>query len=185
MVARQGWGKPEERIAVYIDLENIAFPFVERCAPEETVGAIAAVFRALADRGTVVARVAVANRRLCREMSFALSHLGIRTYQHHSGANGADASLKSLILSELPMSVTNVIIMSGDHFFVPILRILRAMGKRVEVVAVAGGLSRALVRAADAYILIVPGTRNAAGLPLLLSPSSAKMGRREDPSWSR
>ena len=80
----------------------------------------------------------------------------MRLHQHHGGEDGADVELTTRILAELPSSVDTVVIFSGDHYFVPTAMALQGMGKRVEVVAVAGVISRDLSRAADSVTLIVP-----------------------------
>ena len=140
-----------ERIALYMDLENLLYEYRQAQDWDGAIVAVASLVHGLATRGTLVARVASADAGLVRRLAFALGRLGVRSHAHMSGQDGADLALLEALEYDVPRSCGTVVIASGDHIFAPAAKRLREQGKRVEVVACAGTISAALYASADSF----------------------------------
>jgi hypothetical protein len=143
--------RADERIALYVDLENILYQPRQARDLDAGVVSFAALVHGLTARGTLVARIAFGNQALVREVALPLSNLGMRCHVHEGGENGADIALLEALDLGLPASCGTVVLASGDHIFASAARRLRAEGKRVEVVARPGAISFELYLAADAF----------------------------------
>jgi hypothetical protein len=140
-----------ERIALYLDLENLLHEHRQAQDWDGAMVAVASLVHGLTARGTLVARVAFADARLIRRLAFDLCRLGIRSHAHEGGENAADLALLEALQYDVPTSCKTVVIASGDHIFAPAARRLREEGKRVEVVACVGTISAALYASADSF----------------------------------
>lgn len=145
-----------ERIAVFLDLENLLFPFQEVGAVEAGIAALTATLRGFSARGHLVYGVAVCNRSLAKRWALALAPFGIRTYVHQGGADAADHALLQRISADLPPSCGTIVIGSGDGIFVDAAMGLRAQGRRVEAIGVPGTASSALRFVAEVFHRLVP-----------------------------
>ena len=81
-----------ERIALYMDLENLLYEYRQAQDWDGAIVAVASLVHGLATRGTLVARVAFADTGLVRRLTFALGRLGVRSHAHMGGQDGADTS---------------------------------------------------------------------------------------------
>lgn len=133
-----------ERIAVFLDLENLLHPFQEVGEMEAGERVLTETLNGLGARGTIVYGVAVCNKSLARRMALLLQPFGIRTFVHQGGEDAADFALLRRISDDVPPSCETVVIGSGDGIFVRAAQDLRGMGKRVEAIGVPGTISSAL-----------------------------------------
>lgn len=143
-------GKP--RAAIFFDLENLIYR--ERLA-QDWVSAVALIeqaLRQLEERALPVVRVAICDPGLARQLAIPLADLGIRTFTHRDGVDGADRILLERVAHDVPPGCGLIVIASGDHIFAPAARALRLAGKRVEVISRPGLISAELYRAANTYI---------------------------------
>lgn len=157
-IRRRPLGAPRarqaDRVAVFFDLENLAG------TPDgDDAGLVAQVEEILEDlstRGDVVSAIGYANKHLAPRIAPELGQLGVRTFVHRGGPDAADLELITRMRTEVPPSVHQVVIVSGDHIFATTAQELRARGKHVEVQARYGSLSADLYRAADACRVLAP-----------------------------
>lgn len=147
-----------QRIAVFLDLENLLHPFVERGALEEGLRRLGRLLESLAERGIVVMCVAVCNFRLARLVATELIGTGvpIRTFTHQGGEDAADHALIDRIHRDLPPSCGTVVIGSGDGIFAEIATELARSGHRVETIGVPGQTAAALKLVAKVFHRLVP-----------------------------
>ena len=146
-----------ERIAVFLDLENLLFPFQEAGAVDAGIAALTATLQGFSGRGNLVYGVAVCNKTLAKRWALVLAPFGIRTYVHQGGTDAADHGLLQRISADLPPSCGTIVIGSGDGIFVDAAVALRAEGRRVEAIGVPGTASSALRFVAEAFHRLVPG----------------------------
>ena len=151
-VCRRGPFARGERIALYLDLENLLYG--EGIHRLEVFTALVGLLRGFGARGIVVAAIACCDCTLARELAFAFEPAGVRIFTHDGGPDAADNALIERIRHELPASVRTVVIGSGDHIFAAVADELRARGLRVEVIARQGSLSAELyTQADDAHVI--------------------------------
>jgi hypothetical protein len=142
------------RVAVFFDLENLAgTPDADDAG---LVRQVEQILEDLSTRGDVVSAIGYANRHLAPRIAPDLGQLGVRTFVHRGGPDAADLELITRMRAEVPESVHQVVIVSGDHIFATTAQELRARGKHVEVQAQFGKLSADLYRAADACRVLAP-----------------------------
>ncbi len=147
MVARpSGLQVPAPRYAAYLDLENLLHEHRVIGQLEVGLARLERIIERLDGRGVSVARVAVVNASLQRELAFAASRLGIRVHSHRGGRDAADRELLELIRYERPRTCDVVVIGSGDGIFAAEAIRLRRHGIRVEVVAQRGHIAGDLYR---------------------------------------
>lgn len=129
-----------ERIAVFLDLENLAST---DAGEDPGLGARRArlILGDARARGTVVMAVAYCNRRLAPRVAWLLGPMGVRVFVHGGGPDAADLELIERIATDVPPTVDRVVIASGDHIFADPARALRERGVQVEVHAAYGALS--------------------------------------------
>lgn len=145
-----------ERIAVFLDLENLLFPFQELGAVDAGVAALTSTLEGFSCRGRLVYGVAVCNKSLAKKWALVLAPFGIRTYVHQGGVDAADHALLQRISADLPPSCGTIVIGSGDGIFVDAAVALRAQGRRVEAIGVPGTASSALRFVAEAFHRLIP-----------------------------
>ena len=159
----------EERIALFLDFENLALGARDR---SQTLD-LSVIMDALSERGRVVVRRAYADWNLFSEHRQGLVGERIEMIEipQRTGMvrkNAADIKLAVDAL-ELALSrdfLTTFVVGSGDSDFTPLVLKLRELNKRVIGVGVEGSTSELLPGACDEFLfyerLLGPGTAKAA-----------------------
>jgi uncharacterized protein (TIGR00288 family) len=160
----------EERIALFLDFENLALGARDRAQKLD----MSVIMDALSERGRVVVRRAYADWNLFAEYraSLAAERIEMIEIPQRMGItrkNAADIKL-SVDAMELAFSrdfITTFVIASGDSDFTPLVLKLRELNKRVIGVGVEGSTSELLPGACDEFLfyerLVGPGTAREAG----------------------
>jgi uncharacterized LabA/DUF88 family protein len=159
----------EERIALFVDFENLALGARDRGEKLD----MAVVMDALTERGRVVARRAYADWNLFSEYRQGLLGQRIEMIEIPQRAgtvrkNAADIKLAvdALELAFQRDFVTTFVVGSGDSDFTPLVLKLRELNKRVIGVGVEGSTSELLPGACDEFLfyqrLLGPGTARSA-----------------------
>lgn len=145
----------EERIAIFIDFENLALGAKDRGSKLD----IAVIMDALTERGRVVVRRAYADWNLFAEYRQALAEQRIEMIEipqsrGNQRKNAADIKLTvdALELAFQRDFVTTFVIASGDSDFTPLVLKLRELNKRVIGVGVEGSTSSLLPGACDEFL---------------------------------
>jgi uncharacterized protein (TIGR00288 family) len=155
----------EERIALFIDFENLALGARDR-GEKLDVGVIMNV---LSERGRVVVRRAYADWNLFTEyreglvgQRIELIEVPQRTGMVRKNAADIKLAVDALELAFERAFVTTFVIASGDSDFTPLVLKLRELDKRVIGVGVEGSTSDLLPGACDEFLfyerLLGPGT---------------------------
>jgi len=149
---------PEQRIGVFIDVQNMYYSAKN-------------LFNKKVNFGNIVAE-AVAGRKLIRSIAYvvrtetqdeqpffeALYNLGIETREKdlqifNSGMKKADWDVGLTVDAiRLSSSLDAIAIVSGDGDYVPLIEYLRSMGKQVEVLAFGETTSSRLIESVDDFI---------------------------------
>jgi uncharacterized protein (TIGR00288 family) len=159
----------EERIALYLDFENLALGARDR---GETLD-MSVIMDALSERGRVVTRRAYADWNLFAEHRQGLVSQRIemieipqRTGMVRKNAADIKLAVDALELALEREYITTFVIGSGDSDFTPLVLKLRELNKRVIGVGVEGSTSDLLPGACDEFLfyerLAGPGTVKAA-----------------------
>ena len=159
----------EERIALFVDFENLALGARDR---RENLD-MAIVMDALSERGRVVARRAYADWNLFSEHRQSLLSQRIEMIEvpQRTGTVRKNAADIKLAVDALELAfqrdfITTFVIASGDSDFTPLVLKLRELNKRVIGVGVEGSTSQLLPGACDEFLfyerLLGPGTARAA-----------------------
>lgn len=159
----------EERIALFIDFENLALGARDR---GETLD-MSVVMDALSERGRVVVRRAYADWNLFTDHRQGLVGQRIEMIEvpQRSGIVRKNAADIKLAVDALELAfereyITTFVIGSGDSDFTPLALKLRELNKRVIGVGVEGSTSELLPGACDEFLfyerLVGPGTAKAA-----------------------
>ena len=159
----------EERIALYLDFENLALGARDRGETLE----MAVIMDALSERGRVVTRRAYADWNLFAEHRQGLVSQRIemieipqRTGMVRKNAADIKLAVDALELALEREYITTFVIGSGDSDFTPLVLKLRELNKRVIGVGVEGSTSELLPGACDEFLfyerLAGPGTVKAA-----------------------
>ncbi len=155
----------EERIALFIDFENLALGARDRGEKLD----MSVIMDALSERGRVVVRRAYADWNLFSEyrQELAAQRIEMIEIPQRTGMvrkNAADIKL-SVDAMELAFSrdfITTFVIGSGDSDFTPLVLKLRELNKRVIGVGVEGSTSELLPGACDEFLfyekLLGPGS---------------------------
>ncbi|HEU4488082.1 MAG TPA: NYN domain-containing protein [Actinomycetota bacterium] len=145
----------EERIALFVDFENLALGARDRGEKLD----MAVVMDALTERGRVVARRAYADWNLFSEYRQGLLGQRIEMIEIPQRAgtvrkNAADIKLAvdALELAFQRDFVTTFVVGSGDSDFTPLVLKLRELNKRVIGVGVEGSTSELLPGACDEFL---------------------------------
>jgi uncharacterized protein (TIGR00288 family) len=155
----------EERIALFIDFENIAIGAQDRGAALD----LGVIMDALSERGRVVVRRAYADWNLFSEHRPGLVNQRIdlieipqRTGMVRKNAADIKLAVDALELAFERAFVTTFVIASGDSDFTPLVLKLRELNKKVIGVGIEGSTSELLPGACDEFLfygrLLGPGS---------------------------
>ncbi|MDQ4058144.1 MAG: NYN domain-containing protein [Actinomycetota bacterium] len=159
----------EERIALFLDFENLALGARDRGEKLD----MAVVMDALSERGRVISRLAYADWNLFADHRQGLVSQRIemieipqRTGMVRKNAADIKLAVDALELALERAYITTFVIASGDSDFTPLVLKLRELNKRVIGVGVEGSTSELLPGACDEFLfyerLLGPGTVKAA-----------------------
>jgi uncharacterized LabA/DUF88 family protein len=145
----------EDRIALFLDFENLALGARDRGEPLD----VAVIMDALSERGRIIIRRAYADWNLFSEhrQQLALGRIEMIEIPQRTGIvrkNAADIKLAvdSLELAFERAFITTFVIGSGDSDFTPLVLKLRELNKRVIGVGVEGSTSELLPGACDEFL---------------------------------
>ena len=145
----------EERIALFVDFENLALGARDRGQKLDMSG----IMNALSERGRVVVRRAYADWNLFAEhrqglVSQRIEMLEIPQRTGMVRKNAADIKLAvdAVELAHQRDFVTTFVVASGDSDFTPLVLKLRELNKKVIGVGVEGSTSELLPGACDEFI---------------------------------
>lgn len=150
---------PEQRVGVFIDVQNLYYSAKNVHGKKVNFGAI--VKEAVAGRKLIRAIAYVVRTETKEEQPFfeALYNLGIETREKDlqifsTGSKKADWDVGLTVDAiRLSHSLDAVVLVSGDGDYVPLVEYLqKSSGKQVEVVAFGQTVSAKLVDAADDFI---------------------------------
>ncbi len=147
----------EERIALFIDYENLAI------GAREALGGMEFDFEpignALAERGRVVSRKAYADWSMFAEARQKLtrSHVELIEMPQRMGASRKNAADIKMVVDAIEVAferdyVTTFVICTGDSDFTPLVHKLRELNKRVIGVGVKASTSKLLPPACDEFL---------------------------------
>ena len=171
-------GMEEERIALFIDFENLAI------GAREALGGMEFDFdpiaNALAERGRVVARRAYADWSMFSDARQKLtrSHVELIEIPQRMGASRKNAADIKMAVDAIEVAyerdyVTTFVICTGDSDFTPLVHKLRELNKRVIGVGVKASTSALLPPACDEFLFY----ENLEGV----EPLRAAVGARPEP----
>ena len=147
----------EERIALFIDFENLAI------GAREALGGMEFDFEpignALAERGRVVSRKAYADWSMFSDarQNLTRSHVELIEIPQRMGASRKNAADIKMAVDAIEVAferdyVTTFVICTGDSDFTPLVHKLRELNKRVIGVGVKGSTSKLLPPACDEFL---------------------------------
>lgn len=160
-----GWGGPiayawpmeEERIALFLDFENLAIGVRE--ASSGVQFDFEPIANALAERGRVVSRRAYADWSMFSDARDALTrgHVELIEIPQRRGATRKNAADIKMAVDAIEVAfernyVTTFVICTGDSDFTPLVHKLRELNKRVIGVGVKGSTSSLLPPACDEFL---------------------------------
>lgn len=148
---------PEDRIALFLDFENLAI------GAREDLGGLKFDLRpvadALAERGRVVVRRAYADWNLFEEFRGMLTEHHVEMIEmpqriHGPRKNAADIKMAvdALELSFERDYITTFVIATGDSDFTPLVQKLRELNKRVVGIGLRDSTSKLLPAACDEFL---------------------------------
>ena len=147
----------EERIALFLDYENLAIGARDRL--EGMRFDLRPVLDALAERGRVIARKAYADWSYWDEdrRSLTRSHVELIEIPQRMGASRKNSADIKLCVDALEMAferdyVTTFVICTGDSDFTPLVHKLRELNKRVIGVGIKESTSKLLPPACDEFL---------------------------------
>ncbi len=155
----------EERIALFIDFENLALGARDRGGTLD----MTVIMDALSERGRVVVRRAYADwnlfsdhRQNLTDQRIELIEIPQRQGQQRKNAADIKLAVDAMELAYSREFITTFVIASGDSDFTPLVLKLREMNKRVIGVGVEGSTSNLLPGACDEFLfyerLVGPGS---------------------------
>ena len=147
----------EERIALFIDFENLAI------GAREALGGMNFEFEpignALAERGRVISRKAYADWSMFSDarQSMTRSHIELIEIPQRMGATRKNAADIKMAVDAIELAferdyVTTFVICTGDSDFTPLVHKLRELNKKVIGVGVKGSTSNLLPPACDEFL---------------------------------
>lgn len=159
----------EERIALFLDFENLALGARDRGEKLD----MGVIMDALSERGRVITRLAYADWNLFADHRQGLVSQRIEMIEipQRTGIVRKNAADIKLAVDALELAlerdyITTFVIASGDSDFTPLVLKLRELNKRVIGVGVEGSTSDLLPGACDEFLfyerLLGPGTAKAA-----------------------
>jgi uncharacterized LabA/DUF88 family protein len=147
----------EERIAVFVDFENLAIGAREALGAQEFD--FEPIANALAERGRVVSRRAYADWSMFSDARQSLTrrHVELIEIPQRMGATRKNAADIKMAVDAIELAfergyVTTFVICSGDSDFTPLVHKLRELNKRVIGVGVKASTSNLLPPACDEFI---------------------------------
>ncbi|MEX1093694.1 MAG: NYN domain-containing protein [Acidimicrobiia bacterium] len=150
-------GMEEERIALFIDFENLAIGARE--ALNGMVFDFEPIANALAERGRVVARKAYADWTMFDDARQAMtrSHVELIEIPQRMGAARKNAADIKLVVDAIELAferdyVGTFVICTGDSDFTPLVHKLRELNKKVIGVGVKASTSALLPPACDEFL---------------------------------
>lgn len=156
----------EERIALFLDFENLAIGAKERGEMLD----ISVIVEALTERGRVVARRAYADWNLFAEyrQSLVAERIEMIEVPQRTGIVRKNAADIKLAVDSLEMAferefITTFVIASGDSDFTPLVLKLRELNRRVIGVGVEGSTSELLPGACDEFLFYMRLSGKGAG----------------------
>ncbi len=146
----------EERLAVFLDYENLALGVRDLGGTPFTFRPIA---DALAARGRVVTRRAYADWSFFESDRHDLTreHIELIEMPQHQGASRKNAADIKMVVDAVEMAferdyISTFVICTGDSDFSPLVHKLRELNKRVIGIGVANSTSRLLPAACDEFL---------------------------------
>ena len=147
----------EERIALYVDFENLAI------GARDALGGMEFDFEpianALAERGRVISRKAYADWSMFPDarQSMTRSHVELIEIPQRMGATRKNAADIKMAVDAIELAferdyVTTFVICTGDSDFTPLVHKLRELNKKVIGVGVKGSTSALLPPACDEFL---------------------------------
>jgi uncharacterized protein (TIGR00288 family) len=174
---------PEERLAIFIDHENVAIGARDIGYRFE----MAPLQEALAERGRLIVRRAYADWNLFREdrrglvdANIELIEIPQRSDSVRKNAADIQMAVDAMELAFTREFVSTFVIVSGDSDFTPLVSKLRELNKRVIGVGLKGSTSAMLPPACDEFIFY----DRLDGAPLRQGASSAGPSRSKKPAKS-
>ncbi len=147
----------EERIALFVDFENLAIGAREAGAPGEFN--FEPISNALAERGRVVSRRAYADWSMFGDArdSLTRNHVELIEIPQRRGMTRKNAADIKMAVDAIEVAferdyVTTFVICTGDSDFTPLVHKLRELNKRVIGVGVKGSTSALLPPACDEFL---------------------------------
>lgn len=176
------WRMEEERIALFIDYENLAI------GAREALGGMEFDFEpignALAERGRVVSRRAYADWSMFSDarQPMTRSHVELIEIPQRMGAARKNAADIKMAVDAIELAferdyVTTFVICTGDSDFTPLVHKLRELNKRVIGVGVKASTSKLLPPACDEFLFY----DNLAGVDARDQEKAASNGGDESP----
>ena len=173
----------EERIALFVDFENLAI------GAREALGGMEFDFEpianALAERGRVVSRKAYADWSMFADARQPLtrSHVELVEIPQRVGATRKNAADIKMAVDAIEVAferdyVTTFVICTGDSDFTPLVHKLRELNKRVIGVGVKASTSKLLPPACDEFLFY----DNLAGVDARSSSTASSNGQEESGS---
>ena len=170
----------EERIALFVDFENLAI------GAREALGGMEFDFEpianALAERGRVVSRKAYADWSMFADARQPLtrSHVELVEIPQRVGATRKNAADIKMAVDAIEVAferdyVTTFVICTGDSDFTPLVHKLRELNKRVIGVGVKASTSKLLPPACDEFLFY----DNLAGVDARSPSNSSSNGQEE------
>jgi len=172
----------EERIALFVDFENLAI------GAREALGGMEFDFdpiaNALAERGRVVSRKAYADWSMFSDarQSLTRSHVELIEIPQRMGATRKNAADIKMAVDAIEVAfereyVTTFVICTGDSDFTPLVHKLRELNKRVIGVGVKASTSNLLPPACDEFLFY----DNLMGVDARQQDSAVANGSEESP----
>jgi uncharacterized protein (TIGR00288 family) len=173
---------PEDRIAVFLDFENLAI------GAREDLGGLEFSFRpiadALAERGRVVVRRAYADWTLFEKARRGLAEQQVELIEipQRVGASRKNAADIKMAVDAVELSferdyITTFVIVTGDSDFTPLVHKLRELNKRVIGIGLRNSTSGLLPPACDEFLFY----ESLDGVDLPQEKSRRRERRREQP----
>lgn len=138
------------RTAVIVDLENLVTPSYGAAGSIGAAHHLRWTFRYLASRAELCWAVTSCHGDLAAQLVVAISDVRLRVRRNPRTPNAADEALIRRG-ADVPASTEQVVLLTGDDDFLPLVRSLQARGLRVVVASAPDRCSRALREAADEH----------------------------------
>ncbi len=168
----------EENVAVLIDAENIGADLFSELLQQASA------------MGRVIVKRAFADWSMIKNANAQIASLSVEPVHHaRNGSNGKNAIDILLTVQALDLlrdsAIDTFVIASGDSDFVPLVRRLRAAGKRVIGAGLVATTSEILIKACDGYIALGSRPEKQSKRKNALTPIEVDKpdGNAEDKLW--